>query len=382
MKLNNFDEQDFLQNFWQKKPLLIRAGFSSVDWIEADELAGLACEEQIESRILLESKGQWQVQHGPFDDAHFAGLPETHWTLLVQAVDHWVPEVAAILNYFRFLPAWRLDDIMVSYAPVGGTVAQHYDFYDVFLIQGEGSRVWQIGQRCSSESVLLADTPVKILQEFEATMEVTLVPGDILYIPARYAHYGVSIEDSLTYSVGFRAPSVRDIVEGVSNEALARLAEDQRYQDSLESLAAAHGEIPSTAVEQIRQMFMSALSDPDLFQSWLGSFVTERKYPEAELIRSELDDWQARLEDGERLIRQPGSRFAYSVQPDGVGAQMYVDGEGYHCALALAKLLCEAETLDTNKLLTCLSDAQQRECLEALLAVGALVFEDDLEWGD
>jgi len=379
MKINNFDTADFLQNVWQKKPLVIRQGFQQADWLEPDDLAGLACEEGVESRIILQKENAWQVEHGPFPETRFSSLPERDWTLLVQAVDQWVPEVADILKGFKFLPAWRVDDVMVSYAPVGGTVSQHFDFYDVFLIQGEGSRSWQIGQVCDSNSRLLPDTPVKILQEFEMTMEVTLLPGDILYIPARFAHYGVSVEDSLTYSVGFRAPSVRDMVDGISTAALECLSDEQRYQDSPLSLQAATGEIPASAIEQVRQLLLSAVNDPGLIRDWLGAYVTEPKYPEAERVQGDIEGFLERLDEGDVLIRAPGSRFAYVRLAEPERALLYVDGERYQCPLKLAIFLAEAEHLQSEMLKVFCEEDGQRHCLETLLVSGALVFEADLE---
>ncbi|KZZ19454.1 hypothetical protein A3752_02010, partial [Oleiphilus sp. HI0081] len=280
--LHNFDVQDFLLNYWQKKPMLISKAFSDPYWLEPSELAGLACEEDVESRIIMQSDQKWQVECGPFEESRFPTLPKRDWTLLVQGLDQWSPEVAEILRSFDFLPSWRLDDIMASYAPVGGTVSQHYDFFDVFLIQGEGSRKWQVGQVCSADSELVPDTSVRILTEFEPKLEVTLEPGDILYIPAKHAHLGVSVENSMTYSVGFRAPSIRDIVDGVATAALEGLKEDERYQDSIEALKAARGNIPEAAITRLRKMLSEALTNETLLANWLGEYVTERKYPELE----------------------------------------------------------------------------------------------------
>lgn len=377
MEINNFDVAEFLANVWQQKPVVIRQGFEHVQWLEPDELAGLACEQDVESRIIQQENGKWCVEHGPFPEARFSSLPEKDWTLLVQAVDHWVPEVAEIMKSFDFLPAWRLDDIMVSYAPVGGTVSQHFDFYDVFLIQGEGCRRWQIGQVCDGSSTLLPDSPVKILREFDISMEFTLYPGDILYIPARFAHYGVSVEDSMTYSVGFRAPGIRDMVDGISTAALECLPEELRYQDTPASLRANKGEIPNSAIEQVRQLVLSALSQPELIQNWLGTFVTERKYPEAERVISDAEDFLSRMEE-DVLIRSPGSRFAYVLTDDPQETLLYVDGDQYRCSLSLARYLSEAEDFVLEELEAFYQQPEQQRCLDALLSSGSLVFEADL----
>jgi len=381
MALQNFDKKDFLKNYWQKKPMLIRSAFEDSAWIDPNELAGLACEAEVESRIILQQKETWKVEHGPFPEKRFTTLPKTHWTLLVQGVDQWVPEVADILKSFDFLPAWRLDDIMVSYAPVGGTVSQHYDFFDVFLVQGEGSRTWQVGDICGSHSEYLPDTPVRILKDFDAKMEVTLQPGDILYIPAKHSHYGVSVEDSLTYSVGFRAPSIRDVVDGVSISALEHLLEDDRFEDSLQSLRAERAEISKDAVNTVKDMLLNALNDEALIRSWLGLYVTERKYPEHEVLASDVDHYLERLQEGEYLIKHPSARFAYFLEDDALGdgfkAILFVDGEEYLSSVALAKYISNQYELDCDILIKLLSTEQDRNVVESLILAGALVFEEE-----
>ncbi len=376
MAINNFDKKDFLEHYWQKKPMVIRQAFEDAHWIEPDELAGLACEAEVESRMILQNAESWAVEHGPFAESRFSTLPKTHWTLLVQGVDQWVPEVADILKSFDFLPAWRLDDIMVSYAPVGGTVSQHYDFFDVFLIQGEGSRTWKIGDVCGSHSEFLPDTPVRILKDFETKMEVTLEPGDILYVPAKYSHYGVSVKDSLTYSVGFRAPSIRDVVDGVTTSALEHLLEDERFEDSLLSLRAERAEIPNDAITQVKAMLLKAVSDESLIRSWLGQYVTERKYPEHEVVKGELKNYLARLQEGELLIKHPSARFAYVVK-DKTNAFLFADGEECVASVALAKYISNQYELDCDILIGLLSSKQDKKVLESLVVAGALVFEDD-----
>lgn len=374
MALNNFDVQDFLTNYWQQKPMVIRKAYDEPFWLEPGDLAGLACEEDIEARIIMQSDGQWPVECGPFEEQRFTSLPEKNWTLLVQAVDQWIPEVRDILNDFEFLPSWRLDDLMVSYAPVGGTVSQHYDFFDVFLIQGEGSRKWQIGQVCGSHSELLPDTSVRILKNFDVKMEVVLEPGDILYIPAKHAHLGVSVEDSLTYSVGFRAPSIRDIVDGIATSALEGLLEDQRYQDSLESLQAPKGEIPKEAVAQLQKMITEALANESLVSSWLGEYVTERKYPDLELLGDENCQWRESLNQGLGIEKNAASRFAY-INAEAT-CTLYVDGVSYACSEALAGELADQNEVNGKRIASLLSDKQDENVVSALFERGALILSE------
>ncbi|MBT8145994.1 MAG: cupin domain-containing protein, partial [Gammaproteobacteria bacterium] len=233
MILEGFDHDEFLATYWQRQPLLIKhTGEPFADPIEPDDLAGLACEETVESRIVAKcSDRRWQISHGPFDVADFAGLGEKDWTLLVQAVDQLDPDVALLKGHFDFLPGWRIDDVMVSYASTDGGVGPHYDQYDVFLIQGMGKRRWKIGGRCDSTSPLQEGTELRLLQEFTTVQEVVLEPGDILYLPPRYAHHGISLGESLCYSIGFRAPSFADLLQGFSDELADSLNEDRRFED-------------------------------------------------------------------------------------------------------------------------------------------------------
>ncbi|MGJ8537754.1 MAG: cupin domain-containing protein, partial [Parasphingopyxis sp.] len=209
MHISNFNSEAFLRDYWQKQPLLIKNPWDS--WenpLEPDELAGLACEAEVESRLIEQTDASWAVEHGPLPEARFAALGPSRWTLLVQAVDHYVPEVAALIEPFRFVPNWRIDDVMVSCAADQGGVGPHFDQYDVFLIQGSGRRRWRIGGRCDETSPLLPHDDLRLLAEFEASDEWILEPGDILYVPPGIAHDGVAIGDNcMTYSVGVRAPS-------------------------------------------------------------------------------------------------------------------------------------------------------------------------------
>ena len=211
MHFANFDIDSFLRDNWQKKPLLIRNPWA--DWknpIEPDDLAGLACEPTVESRLIVQKRKDWSVEPGPIPETRFGKLGKAPWTLLVQAVDHHVPDVAALIAPFRFIPDWRIDDVMVSYASDGGGVGPHFDQYDVFLVQGLGTRRWQVGALCDDSTELLPHDDLRLLANFEATDEWLLEPGDMLYVPPRFAHNGVAVgDDCMTYSVGFRAGTCR-----------------------------------------------------------------------------------------------------------------------------------------------------------------------------
>jgi 50S ribosomal protein L16 3-hydroxylase len=280
--LGNVSTEDFLANYWQQKVLLVRQALPHyIAGLSADELAGLSLEEEVESRLILEHthNRSWVARHGPFHETDFAQLPATHWTLLVQAVDLWVPQVKALLERFDFLPSWRLDDIMVSYAPPGGSVGPHFDHYDVFLLQVSGTRRWQVGDKSNNDAVLIADADLKILADFEVRQEWLLNPGDMLYLPPRVAHWGVAETACMTYSIGFRAPTVADLLNDLAVELTVN-GRDQHITDPPLTPAMAGDTITPEFIQATKRQIAATLNDDALIADWLARFMTMPKYPE------------------------------------------------------------------------------------------------------
>ncbi|MDU3054612.1 MAG: cupin domain-containing protein [Escherichia coli] len=220
---------DFLERHWQKRPVVLKRGFNNfIDPISPDELAGLAMESEVDSRLVSHQDGKWQVSHGPFES--YDHLGETNWSLLVQAVNHWHEPTAALMRPFRELPDWRIDDLMISFSVPGGGVGPHLDQYDVFIIQGTGRRRWRVGeklqmkQHCPHPDLLQVDP-------FEAIIDEELEPGDILYIPPGFPHEGYALENAMNYSVGFRAPNTRELISGFADYVLQRELGGNYYSD-------------------------------------------------------------------------------------------------------------------------------------------------------
>ncbi|MCX6131735.1 MAG: cupin domain-containing protein, partial [Proteobacteria bacterium] len=276
--------QDFLAHYWQKKPLLIRQAFpKGISFIDGDELAGLASQEGIESRLILEhGKKPWETRFGPFAEDVWARLPKTHWTLLVQAVDRLVPEVSRLRDHFKFLPNWRIDDIMISYAVDQGSVGPHTDNYDVFLIQGQGRRRWQISGHALAAPEFRPGLDLKILKHFEAEEEWILEAGDMLYLPPGFAHHGVALGESITYSVGFRAPEQKELLLSYLQFFGQSARPEVFYKDGLLKLPREPGLILGEELAALRQILLDGLADPQLFYQWIGGFLTEpRSFHEA-----------------------------------------------------------------------------------------------------
>lgn len=285
--LGDMNVSTFLNDYWQKKPLVIRQPMSDFSLpISAEELAGLSLEAEVESRIIQEQgqKSPWELWHGPMSQSLFKRLPtDSPWTLLVQAVDQWVPEVYAFKNRFEFIPSWRLDDVMMSYANKGGSVGPHFDQYDVFLVQAQGIRQWQIGDFCTGEDELLDHSQLKILKHFEVQDSFDLNPGDILYLPPKLAHYGPALtDDCMTLSVGFKAPSHVQIFDSFTRFLDQELTDGKRYQDQNLTLRDWSGEILEEDLLRVFNCFVDSLKDQDHLCDWFGKLMTEPKYPDLE----------------------------------------------------------------------------------------------------
>ncbi|PRY72376.1 cupin domain-containing protein [Halomonas ventosae] len=356
--LGGLTAAEFLRDIWQQKPLLIRGAFPDFQCpLDPDELAGLACEEGVEARLVEEhgAEGPWQVRHGPFDEATFARLPERDWTLLVQAVDHYVPEVAELLEAFDFLPRWRLDDIMISYAPPGGSVGPHVDQYDVFLLQGSGRRRWQLGGQVDDDAPILDGIDLRILERFEVAPgdDWVLEPGDMLYLPPAWAHHGISqSDDCLTLSVGFRAPSADEAITSFADYLGEQLPASRRYADAGMVPLQDPTELDDGAVARMRRLILETLDDPAQLAQWFGRVMTQPKYVD-QLVPTEtpteVEALVAALQEGEELVRSPGSRFAWRALDDD-RATLFADGDGLNCALPLARHVASDVPLDTEAL--------------------------------
>ena len=354
MRLVNFDSEAFVRDYWQKAPLLIRNPWA--DWsnpLEPDELAGLACESDTESRLVTQDNGSWGFEQGPFATSRFDEPGTAPWTLLVQSVDHHNPDVAALIEPFRFLPDWRIDDVMVSYAVDGGGVGAHFDQYDVFLVQGLGRRRWQLGGPCGETSALSEHPELRLLADFEPLEQWVLEPGDILYVPPGISHRGIAVgDDCMTYSVGFRAPSRSELIAGFTEDILAAAKDDDRYTDPDPLVPSGRGEIASETIDRLHAMVTDALRDRAAFARWFGAYNTRPKDADIDWRPDEpltLDVAQELMAEGTALLRNPAVRLAFIRR--GKSVDLFADGECFPCAAesaAFAEHLCSAARVPTS----------------------------------
>lgn len=277
--LGGLSPDQFMKKHWQKKPLLVRNAIPDFQPLLApSELFALAGREDVESRLVVREGKSWRLQRGPFARRALPALKRPDWTLLVQGVDLHDARAHALLHGFAFLPAARLDDLMISYATDGGGVGPHFDSYDVFLLQAQGRRRWRIGRQ--KDLVLEESVPLKILANFEPEEEYVLEPGDMLYLPPRYAHDGVAEGECQTYSIGFRAPAqaelARELLTRIAEEA-AEDAPEQLYRDPAQPATDAPGAIPQALSVFAQKALAEALKDPAALDRALGAYLTEPK---------------------------------------------------------------------------------------------------------
>ena len=373
---------DFLRDYWQKRPLLIRNAFPRFESpIGPEDLAGLACEEFALSRIVAHDRARddWQLRTGPFPEELFPALPDHDWTLLVQDVDKWDADVAALLPAFSFLPRWRIDDIMVSFAAPGGSVGAHVDQYDVFLLQAQGHRRWLIDASPNPPLGFRDDVELKLLREFRPTHDWVLGPGDMLYLPPGVPHHGIAEDACLTFSVGMRAPSAAELLGDFVDTLAADADEALRYADPDLAPPEDPNEIDAAAMQRaLAALNALRMNDPARLGDWFGRFITTYRIAGAVAAdtaphpRIEVE-WQ--LEHGGAWLRHPLSRMAWRRQ--GRAARLYANGEAFAMPVADARRLAAATTLD-GAAYAALSQAG-RDAAFALYEAGHYRREDEEE---
>ncbi len=329
---HGLDTHDFLRDFWQQRPLLMPEalpGFRPP--LSAEELAGLACEDDVEARLVLEhGVRSWEVRHGPFAPEDFRRLPESHWTLLVQDVDKHLPDVSDLLDCFDFIPDWRLDDIMISYAADQGSVGPHVDDYDVFLVQAAGRRRWCIDTAPAVDTTCIPGLDLRILETFQAREQWVLEPGDLLYLPPGIPHWGIAEGPCMTWSVGLRSPAWRELAAAWCDQVGERHLAGSRYRDPAAKPPSHPGEIPASALAHIRSYIESTLlaASEDEFAHWFGAFISETKEhlevePPAKLLSRKV--FLRRFERCGQLERRGASRLLFT---DGAAGEVLLFAGG------------------------------------------------------
>ena len=327
--LGGLSPSQFMKRHWQKRPLLVRNAIPGfVPCVDRADLVALAGEEGVESRLIVDSAKGWKMKHGPLAKRSLPPFSQKKWTFLVQGVDLHHDGVHELVQRFRFVPDARLDDVMISYASDGGGVGPHFDSYDVFLLQAHGQRRWRIGRQ--KDLSLQPNVPLKILQNFEAEEEFVLNPGDMLYLPPKYAHDGVAEGECMTWSIGFRAPQkaelARELLLGLADEADEGVG-DGLYRDAHQLAVGSPAAIPAAMGDFARQVVKEALQNPRLLDSLLGEYLTE---PKSNVWFDALDQ-EPDLSGGVQLDRR--TKMMYDAQ------HVFINGDAFRVSGKDARVL-------------------------------------------
>lgn len=362
--LGGITAEQFLAEYWQKKPLLVRNGLPEIiGLLQPQDVQELALEEHASARLIRQkdkNPNEWHVKSSPLTKGDFQKLPKL-WSILVQAVDHYSFDLSELWKKFPFIPQWRRDDIMVSYAPKGGSVGKHFDFYDVFLVQGHGHRRWQLGQMCDANTAFVPNQPLKLLLEIDVQFDEVLAPGDLLYVPPGMAHYGVAEDDCLTFSFGFRMPNVAGMMERISDQFSANTLLQNPVIDIARKQMSQIGEINSTELSYLKELVLAQLQDSAALDAAIMSYMSEPKYPDniPEPDEIEADDLQEILHEGYEVLLEPASRLLYT-ESDGI-LSFWGNGEALCIAETFApklKAIADGESLAFD------SDFNELEILE------------------
>ena len=371
----SLNTNDFLDQHWQQKPLLVRQAVDvgALD-IDPAELAGICCDTEAPSRIVIEhGETPWQMKIGPFEEQDFTSLPADHWSLLINDIETYIPELQAFIEPFRFLPDWRIDDLMISFATDKGSVGPHVDDYDVFLIQLQGVRRWSIDENTEFDPTLLTGPDLKILQNFESNQTWDLEAGDILYLPPGMPHHGVAVGNCMTLSVGFRAPSSGELVQSWLDDIGDNQNFKTRFKDAKRQTQKNSGEISQKDLKALKALLLKGITDntPTL-DHWLGRYLSEGKRPdpallEAYTVESTADDEQLLLSHTD-YQRFPGTRMAYIEDEQEIS--LFVGGVQFsldHQHLDAVQYLCAEQEYLAPALASISSDPAILELLNTLI---------------
>ncbi|MDH3763132.1 MAG: cupin domain-containing protein [Gammaproteobacteria bacterium] len=379
--LQGFDAEEFVSQYWQKKPCVLRQALVDFESpVSPEELAGLACEEDVHCRLVIEKDGAspWQLRYGPFEDRDFLELPETHYSLLVSECEKWLPELGDLLDQFGFIPDWRIDDLMLSYAPEHGSVGPHVDEYDVFLLQALGSRRWQYTESRLENPQLIPNLDLAILSDFKPEQDIVLNPGDILYLPPGCAHHGIALERCMTYSIGFRAPDAVTTFESFALEIERLGANVPRYRDPDLELDRHKAEITDTEIDRFRTLTVELFEhSPELWRDAVGKMLSD-----SAVVQDEENDQPVFVSDLQACgwVRHPETRLFYHLAEQSI--QVYYNGHMHQLErnpeiLELLQQLCDRREWTAQFINRCIDIEALEKLLVELASNSAILPVED-----
>ncbi|CAM2954777.1 cupin domain-containing protein [Vibrio rarus] len=321
--------EQFLSQYWQKQPTVIKGGFAHFqDPISPEELAGLTMEEEVDSRYVSNLDGQWIAEHGPFNEQKYASLTQTNWSIIVQAANHWHPQAAQLVEPFKKMPQWLFDDLMISYSVKDGGVGPHIDQYDVFIIQGSGQRHWRVGDLDKGQYVeTCRHSALRQIESFDAIIDEVLEAGDILYIPAGFPHDGYAIEPSMSYSIGFRSPKEQELISNFADYVLANDIGDTHMLKPELTTQPNFGQISSSDLHSLTTMLKNSLNDPQRINDFMGCMLSQSRHQLNIITPDPLwsnEEVAHHLNGGGTLEKVSGLRALYHQQDP---TMAYINGE-------------------------------------------------------
>ncbi|MDA0127676.1 cupin domain-containing protein [Vibrio sp. MarTm2] len=343
----SFELDSFLAKYWHKQPTVIKHGIANfIDPISPEELAGLAMEEEVDSRFVTNRDGHWRAQHGPLPESLFSQLEESHWQLIVQACNHWHLGAAELVAPFKALPQWLFDDLMVCYSAPQGGVGPHIDQYDVFIIQGSGKRRWRVGAADEGQYQESIQGALRQIEGFDAIIDEVLEPGDILYIPPGFPHEGNTIEPSMSYSMGFRSPKEQELLSHFADYVLAKEKGDVHLHNPQMQTQRNQGEILRSDLTLLTQMLQSALESKQDIENFLAINLSQSRHQldivEPEEIISQ-EQVYAHLEALGHVVKVSGLRTLYHAND---ANHVFINGEEFSVAKpAFAPILCDQASI-------------------------------------
>ncbi|MGN2612407.1 JmjC domain-containing protein [Aliivibrio fischeri] len=374
----SFSLQEFLSEYWQKKPVIIKGGFENFqDPVTPEELAGLTLENDVDSRFISNANNEWKAEHGPLTEALYESLGETNWSIIVQAANHWHEGAAELFKPFKQMPNWLFDDIMISYSVPHGGVGPHIDQYDVFIIQGQGKRHWRVGDIGEYQEEH-RHSALKQITGFEPIIDQILEPGDILYIPPGFPHDGYALEPSMSYSAGFRSPKEQELISNFADFIIENEKGDVHYHNPELSTQSHGSEITTRSFEDLKAMMLSAMSDEKTLKQFMGEILSSNSRHHLNII-PDSEKWTTEellnyLHSGQALIKVAGVRsFYHEVESCEENMTLFIDGESYVFPLKMKNdviTLCEANEVTLNNIEQLLLDPHSVANLLQLVNIG------------
>ncbi|EHN70028.1 cupin domain-containing protein [Aliivibrio fischeri] len=373
----SFSLQEFLSEYWQKKPVIIKGGLENFqDPVTPEELAGLTLENDVDSRFISNANNEWKAEHGPLSEDLYETLGETNWSIIVQAANHWHEGAAELFKPFKQMPNWLFDDIMISYSVPHGGVGPHIDQYDVFIIQGQGKRHWRVGDIGEYQEEH-RHSALKQITGFDPIIDQILEPGDILYIPPGFPHDGYALEPSMSYSAGFRSPKEQELISNFADFIIENEKGDVHYHNPELSTQSHGSEITTRSFEDLKAMMLSAMSDEQTLKQFMGEYLSNSRHHLN--IIPDSEKWTAEellnyLHSGQALIKVAGVRsFYHEVESCEENMTLFIDGESYVFPLKMKNdvvTLCEANEVTQNNIGQLLLDPHSVANLLQLVNIG------------